>query len=327
MTSHRITYLFTLVICVIFYAYYVGYFSFYLLLLVVLLPFFSLALSLPSMLGLSVRLRAPAELRRGVRGYVVMELREKHWLPVAKLRVKAVQSMPAYGEKTQRSMAYYAFTNAAVELDISTEHCHVVEYSIEKLRVSDYLDLFSFPVPVPPKVSVTVLPLPCPPHPEPELPPEAINSASLRPKQGGGFAEDHDLREYREGDPIRTVHWKLSSKRDDLIVREPLVPERREMVVTVDLPAEPSARDQVLDNLTWLSQGLLKHELPHAVRWIDQEDNVKSRMIEGEDHLEKLLIALIHSGVVSSLTRSAYGLGRGADWHYHLPAGKAGDGR
>ncbi|MFQ8759734.1 MAG: AAA family ATPase [Intestinimonas sp.] len=52
--------------------------------------------------------------------------------------------------------------------------------------------------------------------------PERRAGAPARRRSG----EDYDLRPYRPGDPIRTVHWKLTSKRDELVVRETLEPRR-----------------------------------------------------------------------------------------------------
>ena len=319
MASHRITYLLTLAVCVIFYAYYVGYFSFYLLILIIALPFLSLALSLPSMLGIKASLRVPQSLRRGDNAAAVLEITGRSWLPVAKVRFSITQNMKLINEKKKTNMACYAFTKASVEFAISTEHCQEIELSVDKIRVSDYLDLFSFSLASSQKISAVVMPLPVPPAPEPELPPEIQNSSMLRPKRGGGFSEEHDLREYREGDSIRAVHWKLSSKREELIVREPLVPDRLELVITADFPSDISARDAVLDNLMWLSQGLLRHELVHIVRWMDSDNNSNSRTVDCENAIDSLLTELISLDCGYSGSQSSFGLGKNGDWHFHLP--------
>lgn len=44
----------------------------------------------------------------------------------------------------------------------------------------------------------------------------------LRP--GGGPGKDHGLQDYRSGDLLRSTHWKLSSERGELVVRETLEP-------------------------------------------------------------------------------------------------------
>ena len=77
------------------------------------------------------------------------------------------------------------------------------------------LGLFPIPVKKGGSVTVTVLPDKEIPVPEPAL---IENSAmALRPKPQG-FSEEHELRPYRDGDPINHIHWKLSLKMDDYIL-------------------------------------------------------------------------------------------------------------
>ena len=57
----------------------------------------------------------------------------------------------------------------------------------------------------------------------------------MKPKPQG-FSEEHELRPYREGDAINLIHWKLSSKYDEPIVREPQELVRKDIVLSVDLP-------------------------------------------------------------------------------------------
>ena len=38
--------------------------------------------------------------------------------------------------------------------------------------------------------------------------------------KGNDFAEITDVREYRPGDRIKDIHWKLSAKKETLMVKE-----------------------------------------------------------------------------------------------------------
>ena len=91
----------------------------------------------------------------------------------------------------------------------------------------------------------------------------SLNTASiLKPKYGGGFAEDHDLRGYRPGDASNSIHWKLSSKTDSLIVREALIPENSTIFVVLSRVGE---HDRGLEVLRWLSRKLDELEEPHVI--------------------------------------------------------------
>ncbi|MBO5543485.1 MAG: DUF58 domain-containing protein, partial [Oscillospiraceae bacterium] len=84
----------------------------------------------------------------------------------------------------------------------------------------------------------------------------------LKPKYGGGFAEDYDLRDYRPGDMGNSIHWKLSSKADRLIVREALVPENDKIFLVL---SDAGEKQRGLEVLRWLSDELWRRELPHLI--------------------------------------------------------------
>ena len=113
-----------------------------------------------------------------------------------------------------------------------------------------------------------------------------VSSDVLRPKYGGGFAEDHDLRSYRPGDPPNSIHWKLSSKTDDLIVREALVPENSTVYVVLN---RVGTDDRGLEVLRWLSLELCQREMAHVII-ADQAYPIGNEQ-EGAAALSKLLSA------------------------------------
>ncbi len=53
-------------------------------------------------------------------------------------------------------------------------------------------------------------------------------------KPGNDRNELFDIREYREGDNIRNIHWKLSAKKDDVLVKEFSLPLRQDIYVIFD---------------------------------------------------------------------------------------------
>ncbi len=53
-------------------------------------------------------------------------------------------------------------------------------------------------------------------------------------KKGSDHSEIFDLKDYAAGDDVRRIHWKLSSKADDLIIREPSNPTHYSVVILPD---------------------------------------------------------------------------------------------
>lgn len=317
MAVNRVAYIFALISSVIFHAYYVGYFSFYLMILVIVIPWFSLLLSIPSIRGLCASVESPSEFLRGGEQRAYLKLRGQSWLPVSLVKLGLAVVVDNSQKPEAVDLICRGFRSLDVELPVDNEHCQSFDISVNVLKACDYLALFCIPIKKPEAVNIAIMPLQIAPTPEPELPPEII-SDQLKPKLGGGFSEDHDLREYRDGDPARMIHWKLSSKRDELIIREPLVPERRQLIITLDIPDKYQDRDRLFDNLSWLSLSLLKHELPHGVRWIDRDGEAHAGFVYCEKDTKNLIRTLITTSAYSPAGKSSYHLGDGADWHYHL---------
>lgn len=57
----------------------------------------------------------------------------------------------------------------------------------------------------------------------------------LQNRKGTDASEIFDIREYQPGDDVRSIHWKLSGKTDELIVREASDPSHYNMILLPDL--------------------------------------------------------------------------------------------
>jgi len=57
----------------------------------------------------------------------------------------------------------------------------------------------------------------------------------MQNRRGGDLSETFDLRTYVPGDDVRAIHWKLSSKSEDLILRQASEPFHYDVVLLPDL--------------------------------------------------------------------------------------------
>jgi hypothetical protein len=82
-----------------------------------------------------------------------------------------------------------------------------------------------------------------------------------KPKPGGGFAENHEIRLYRPGDKMNQIHWKLSSKMNKLMVREAMEPVQDRVLVEMILRGTPEELDRKFGRLLWTGNYLLEQGL------------------------------------------------------------------
>ena len=85
------------------------------------------------------------------------------------------------------------------------------------------------------------------------------------PKPGGGYAENHELRLYRPGDNLRQIHWKLSAKTGDLIIREPMEAQQDAAMISLELSGTPDQIDQKLGRLLAVSRYLAENGVKHRI--------------------------------------------------------------
>ena len=291
MLRNWLVYLLGLAGALVFHIYYFGWYSWFVLVLAVALPWFSLLVSLLAMLRTRLRMDAPALLTRNEAAYVTLRA-GNGFLPQPLCRFRLTITAVMTGER--RSLRQSTQSQGSWYVPLDTSHAGAYLCQVEKARVYDYLGLFRLPVRAPAPVETVIRPVPREPARLPNLSHFLVRQ--LKPKPGGGFSEEHELRDYRPGDSMREIHWKLSVKTDRTIVREAQEPVRGLTLLTFDLRGTPGRVDATLEELLWLSQWLLDHDTPHQILWIDPTDReTATAPIEAPADLEALLSRLLRT--------------------------------
>ena len=271
-----------------------NYLGRFLLVLCIALPLVSLALSLPGMLKCRLELFArPAALDRGEAGGWLVAVRTPGNLPLARLALRLRRENLLTGQRETARLALTGVTRRMPEtLPAPTQHCGLLELRADKVKVCDYLGLFTLRLkpPVPARIVCRPIPAQCQPV---EVPDGKGTRPSAKSASRRGPGEDYDLREYRPGDPLRSVHWKLTSKWDDLIVREREDAVTPLPLLTADRFGTPEELDKLLDRLTGMSRAMLAVQRPHAVLWLDQTGGPQLYPVSDEREYAVCLLALL----------------------------------
>lgn len=302
MAGRRVTYLIVLLLSFVFAIAYQQWLAWFLLAAVVSLPIFSLLISLPAMLSARLRAEVPDAISLGQD--LDAHIRCKCFFPAPVWRYRLQVEQRPYPHRWRlRSFR-----------QIPTDHCGTLRISVKKLKIFDYSGLFKKSVKLKERnFLVTIRPLPV------ALPEEPILDGCLfpawKPKPGGGFAENHELRLYRPGDNLQQIHWKLSAKTGSLIVRQPMEPVRGRVLVRLDLKGTPQELDQKLGQLLWLGQRILEKDIHFQIQCLTGD---------GTEYLEVNSDASLIAGIDILLTRPLATTGTLADqselavWQYFI---------
>ena len=263
---------------IVFYIAYQQWMAWLLLLAVLWLPAFSLLVSLPAML--TVRLSA------GHGGTIPTgtAIKAQAWascrlpLPRFRCRIRAIRST------TGESWSLYGGD------PLPTEHCGRLECRLEKCYVYDYLGMFRIKIRKLQNSAFILRPMPVAMQVPTDL--DRYMAQSWRPKPGGGFAENHELRLYRPGDSLNQVHWKLTAKTGKFIIREAMEPTSRRMLLTLDLKGDAGALDRKLGRLTWMGRHLLDQGLRYEIHALTGK-GIEKMTVVSESDLEKAVDRLL----------------------------------
>lgn len=141
-------------------------------------------------------------------------------------------------------------------------------------------------------------------------------------ESGDDPAEIYQIREYREKDSIHDIHWKLSAKSDELLVKEHGRPLGCVVLLWIDLEnVRVSRRDAgkkylralVLEAAASLSISLLEEKCVHMAAWYEKENKrIVKKRISKEEHvyefMHRLLFAETYEGseAIQSIREDAF---------------------
>lgn len=123
------------------------------------------------------------------------------------------------------------------EYPLEMKDCGNVRVSIEDILCYDLLGLFCRKVPVDMQMDTLVYPAQLKLNMQIMRRPQTSVTGTLydQHRKGQDVSEVAELREYREGDSLGRIHWKLSGKLDELIVREFGYPSNYTVLILYDM--------------------------------------------------------------------------------------------
>ena len=165
------------------------------------------------------------------------------------------------------------------EWDIS--RCGRVRSCVQKVKVFDLFGFFSIPVLCTAKKKALILP---------EIFPMDITvtkSGAVEPecdtfspyKAGNDPTETFGIRDYEPGDPLRSIHWKLTGKYDRLMIREAGLPVNESVLILFERicpasasVASPDVRAALGEIAVSLSHRLVEMNIAHTIGWLRAEN-------------------------------------------------------
>ncbi|MCR5691679.1 MAG: DUF58 domain-containing protein [Eubacterium sp.] len=283
--------------------------------LMILIPLFMLAFLIFMRLRVGVKVDSKnpiaekEKMDKPARASITMQVENKNrLLPVTKGIAKVEYVNRFTGEKGKTKVRFSVDGGKTRErrIVIPAMNCGNLAITVKKVRIYDYLSIFAWTIG---KNFETQNVLILPPLKELHLgkdrwyneTSEDSDRFSLY-KKGDDPSEIFDIREFVDGDKIQRIHWKLSSKTSQLMVKEGSLPLAKLVNVFIDL-AIPGHKEERKQNSNRLVQGIyslamymIEHAIPLQFIWYDrQPDVIHEEIVEDEEELIWMLQDLFKS--------------------------------
>lgn len=150
------------------------------------------------------------------------------------------------------------FGSYSIKRKIGFRYRGFYEIGVEEILVSDPLRLFFFRSEAHSFAGITVSPRITEVRERAAEPLSDFPSVRRSPFDPGEKVEAGDIKDYEPGDPIKDIHWKLSSKTDDIKVKLYSPGEKRQVFILADLARAEKYREKEPDEVSKLLKDSLK---------------------------------------------------------------------
>lgn len=204
-----------------------------------------------------------------------------------------------FGEKTTHSIniPINPFMESKVDYPVKSSHCGVISVSIDSVCIFDIFNLFRFNK----NIHIT--------REIPVFPDESIiddtfttdfsqgyNNMDESTMKGSDTSEVSEIREYIPGDKLQNIHWKLSAKKDILMVKERMSLTSTQLLFYIELAdLKNDILDTILDYAYGIGTLLCSENIPFTFLWYSvKRQECRSHLILNFEDLKEGLCEILY---------------------------------
>lgn len=263
-----------------------------------------LSFQLKRQLRISIAPKVPV-VSKGQRIPMKLILENTGWLPVSRISGLLVFENEYSYAGGDESIAFGLDGKKKVVTDreIPTGYCGRMCIRLEEMKVLDYLGLFARRIKAVEKSYVNVLPDLYPMSVEIGINTRnfPVDGEEYDPNRSGDDpSEIFQIREYRAGDSMQRIHWKMSAKADTLMTKEYGRPVGCSVLLLVDLHHEgkqvigPAEMDRILEIAASLSCSLMLEGCIHYTAWFEESSGKIRRVyVKAEEQVYEMIDLLM----------------------------------
>lgn len=265
---------------------------------------------------LSLSIEAPSDyMTKDMTFIIKVKLENRCILPLVSCRIRLRTGNVFVGQTVENDLIVPVRPHGTVVVEYPLRSAYVgrVEVLAEKLILEDLLCLHSVTSAVSVSQSVYVVPQG---NTDEEFSLNAyergMNEVEESKLKGSDFSDVSQVREYVPGDAMKNIHWKLSAKKDILMVKERLQMSSRKLLVVLSLDrASEEDVDQTIERLFAFGRFMIQNRVPVTLFWWSEKfGEVRQGTAESEEEWMQVMIQVFYTraggGYVEEKFRSLY---------------------
>lgn len=308
MIKSKIAYLILLVSMILFYILFIDSMSLMILIITAVFPFIQFILLSYSSRKITASINIETlTVPKNTDTKIIVKIKNHSLLPVSCAMASVSMKNTLTGEcQTLTTLLPVSSDNEqCLKFCVSYAHCGKVEVTLNSLKIYDYVKLFSKTVKMNISQEIVVVPSLVNISPSVRISMNGTTESDefSKTRSGDDCSEIFNIREYVYGDKLNRIHWNLTTKLDDLMVKEYSLPVSSQVVILFEFCTDEnseekfSKNDAAIETAMSLSHYLVKNDISHKICWYDSGLKIlRSEKINSDDDFSAFIGAIFNSG-------------------------------
>ncbi|MBQ1251736.1 MAG: DUF58 domain-containing protein [Firmicutes bacterium] len=254
-------------------------------------------------LSLSLSMQDLAEPGDSLSGQIKVTNEGKYPFSLVRVEIETKNLLTGEGSLDAIPISIGAKNESIAEIEVACSRCGRVRVAVTDVRLYDLFGFFSVSLLCEAKTKALILP---------DIFPMEVTvgkSNTAEPecdtyspyKAGNDPAETFEIRDYEPGDPLRSIHWKLTGKFDRLMIREAGLPVNESILILFEricpdgaTLASPAVRAALGEIVVSLSQSLTERNIAHTVGWLRSENGTfLGHRVDSEESFQLIMAEVL----------------------------------
>lgn len=295
MIKNKLLYICLLIILAVFYILYIDNLSFFLLMLGILFPviLFFITLHIRSKLNAELSCIKLSE-NKNSDITIDVNIENKSIFPVSNacVTLEIMNVLDSIPEEMTAIIPIQPKNMQNMSFNVSSKYCGKLIVSLKKIKIYDYFNINSFTKKFECHKEIVIMPqtYPIQIFTDHSLDENTESELYSKIRAGDDCSEVFNIRNYADGDKINRIHWKLSMKHDEIMVKDYSLPINCSVLLLFEFFTDYTAGymeklNTIIETLSSVAESIAESEAVHEIGWYNTSKNlyISNRISTSED--------------------------------------------